>query len=138
MIRTRMGVGALAALPRVALLAGALALAALGLFFLPAMFGVGGPDDGAVPSPSPTLAVATPTPAPTPEPSPTPQVYVIKSGDTLSKIAREFGVTVDDLLAANKDTISNPNKISVGDEIVIPVPPPEEVSGATEEATPAP
>ncbi len=81
------------------------------------------------------MAVATPSPLPTPIPEPTPQTYVIKSGDTLSRIAREFNVTLDALLAANKDTISNPNRIAVGDEIIIPVPVTEEVPA---EATPSP
>ncbi len=58
-----------------------------------------------------------PSAEPTPVPEPTPQTYVIKSGDTLSRIAREFGVTLDALLEANKDRISNPNRIAVGDEI---------------------
>ncbi len=76
----------------------------------------------------------TALPSPTPEPEPTPQTYVIKTGDTLSKIAKEFGLTVDQLLEANKDTIEDPDKISVGDEIIIPAPPPDEVEGGTEES----
>ena len=80
-------------------------------------------------TPTPTAAVATPTPEPTPVPAPTPQVYVIKEGDTLSKIAQEFGVTLDELLAANTETIKNPDRIVVGDEIIIPVPVPDEVGG---------
>jgi nucleoid-associated protein YgaU len=39
-------------------------------------------------------------------------------------------VTVDQILDANKDTISNPNRISVGQVIVIPVPVTDEVPGA--------
>jgi LysM repeat protein len=124
------------ALPRIAVLAGALGIAALALFFLPALIGIGGGEGGA--SPSPSTAVATPTPSPTPEPLPTPQTYVIKSGDTLSKIATKFDVTVDQLLEANKDTITNPDRISVGDEIIIPVPVPEEVPGASAEDEPPP
>ena len=61
-----------------------------------------------------------------PSARPTAQVYVIKAGDTLLKIAKKYKLTMDQLLAANKK-IKNPNKISVGDEIVIPVPPPAEV-----------
>ena len=60
-------------------------------------------------------------------PEPTPQVYVIKTGDTLSRIAREFNVSLDALLDANKDRISNPNRIRVGDEIIIPLPETTEV-----------
>ena len=36
-------------------------------------------------------------------------------------------MTVEQLLAANKETIKNPNRIKVGDEIIIPVPLPDEV-----------
>ena len=36
-------------------------------------------------------------------------------------------MTLDALLEANKDRISNPNRIKVGDEIIIPVPVTEEV-----------
>ena len=49
---------------------------------------------------------------------------MIKEGDTLSKVARSFGLTLEELLAANKDTIKNPDRIVVGDEIIIPVPTP--------------
>jgi nucleoid-associated protein YgaU len=122
--------------PRIGILAGALVIGIVALFFLPALLGVGGSDeDTATPTPS---AVATPTPEPTPVPAPTPQVYVIKTGDTLSKIARSFGLTLDQLLAANKDTIKDPDRIVVGDEIVIPVPVPEEVEGGTTSPSAAP
>ena len=60
-------------IPRVAVLAGALALAAVALFFLPALFGVGGDDPDSSSAPSASAAVATPTPEPTPEPAPTTQ-----------------------------------------------------------------
>jgi LysM repeat protein len=133
-IKTRAGFGGMPALPRVLVLAGALGLAALGLFFLPAILGIGGGDGGATPSPS-ALASATPTPEPTPEPEPTAQVYVIKEGDTLSKIAKRNGVTVDQILEANPDTITDPNKISVGDEIIIPTPAPDEVTDGSTEST---
>jgi LysM repeat protein len=132
-IKTRAGLGGLPSLPRVAVLAAALGVAALALFFLPALLGIGGGDEDASPSPSATNAAVTPLPSPTPEPEPTPQVYVIKTGDTLSKIAREFGLTLDQLLEANKDTIEDPDLIAVGDEIIIPIPPPDEVPGGSEE-----
>lgn len=74
---------------------------------------------------------------PTPIPAPTPQVYTIKAGDTLSKIAKAFGVTVDDLLAANKDTIKNKDRIVVGNQITIPVPASDEVGGEAS-GSPAP
>lgn len=58
-----------------------------------------------------------PTPAATPEPSP--RLYKIKAGDTLAKIARKNGITVDDILTANPQ-ISDANDIQVGQFIVIP------------------
>ncbi|HET6977646.1 MAG TPA: LysM domain-containing protein [Pyrinomonadaceae bacterium] len=45
--------------------------------------------------------------------------YVVKSGDTLSKIAARNGITLAQLLQLNP-TITNPNKISVGDVVNIP------------------
>jgi len=41
----------------------------------------------------------------------------------MSKIAKKFGVSLDDLIAANKDTIKNPDKLAVGAEVIIPLPP---------------
>lgn len=125
-------------LPRVVVMAGALALAAVALFFLPALFGGGADNPGVGASPSPTAAIATPSPDPTPIPAPTPQVYVVKEGDTLSRIAKSFGLTVDELLAANTATIDNPNLIAVGDEIIIPVPPPDAVDGGSPDPSPSP
>jgi LysM repeat protein len=121
----------------VALAAAALVLAAFALFFIvpnllnigaPVGVGGGGPESSAAAS-ARASAAASPSPA-TPA-APTPQVYVIKQGDTLSKIAKKFGITVDELLAANTTTIKDPNKIGLGQQIVIPVP------GASGEASPA-
>jgi LysM repeat protein len=58
---------------------------------------------------------------PTVTPAPTPIVYTIKKGDTLSKIATAHGLTLDELMAANP-AIKDPNKISEGQQIVIPLP----------------
>jgi len=80
-----------------------------------------------VPTPRPGTQVpitvtvtTTPAGSPTPGPSPTPsgRVYIMKAGDTLSAVAASYGVTVDDLLAANPGL--NPNAIAVGQEIKIP------------------
>jgi LysM repeat protein len=107
-------------LPRVAVLAGALGIAALALFMLPALLGIGGGGKPAG-SASPSAPVATASAEITPEPAPTAQVYVIKQKDTLSKVASRYGITLDELLAANPD-IKNPNKISIGQQIIIPLP----------------
>jgi LysM repeat protein len=112
-----------------AILAGALAIAALALFFLPALLGVGeGGKETTTPAPSSSQGVATASPKPTAPPAPTPQVYVIKSGDTMSKIATSFGLTSAELCEANKDTVADCDKIKVGAELIIPVKPPDEFS----------
>lgn len=45
--------------------------------------------------------------------------YTVKPGDTLSKIAKLNGVSVDQLLKANPQ-IKDPNRISVGDVLTLP------------------
>jgi hypothetical protein len=114
-IKTRAG---LPGLPRIAVLGGAVAIAALALFMLPALLGIGGSPSA---SPSPSRPVATAKPSPTPIPAPSAQVYVIKTGDTLSKVAKRYNLTLEELLAANPD-IKNPDKIALGQQIVIPLP----------------
>ena len=44
-----------------------------------------------------------------------------RRSDTLSKVAKRFGITLEELLAANPD-IKNPDKISIGQQIIIPIP----------------
>lgn len=63
----------------------------------------------------------TPTPTPTLTPSPTPFVYTIKSGDTLSAIAKRYNTTVEALMQANN--IVDATRISVGTKINIVQPP---------------
>ncbi|HMS32567.1 MAG TPA: LysM peptidoglycan-binding domain-containing protein [Ignavibacteria bacterium] len=49
------------------------------------------------------------------------KTYVVKSGDTLSKIAKEFyGDANKYMEIANANNISNPDKIDVGQELKIP------------------
>src|SRR5512138_4028445 len=81
-------------------------------------------------SPPSTLVpflTSTPGPFPTPEglvavqpalPSPTPFTYTVRKGDTISSIALKFGVSMDDLQAANPEI--SPNAMSVGQVIRIP------------------
>lgn len=87
-------------------------------------------------NPSPTIATnQTPeglVAAETPLPSPTPFTYTVKSGDTISSIALQFGVSMDDLQAANPEI--SPNTMSIGQVIRIPSDP-ENPSG---EPTPTP
>jgi LysM repeat protein len=123
-LRTRMGLPALGGIPRVAVWGLLLLLAALLVFlFGPSLLGLGGNDGGggsASPTPAATEQVST-EPEATEPPAPTPQVYVVVRNDTMSKIAKKFGLTLEELMAANPQ-IKNPNKIGKGDEITIPVP----------------
>ncbi len=60
-------------------------------------------------APAPTLAPATPSRA---------SQYTVKEGDTLSSIARDFDVSVDQLLAANN--LANGDLLSIGQKLIIP------------------
>jgi LysM repeat protein len=124
-----------------------LGVAAAALFFLPDMLDLVGGGGAAAPTASPiSSAAVTAEPTDTPIPEPTPQTYTIKKGDTLNKIAKKYDLTLDELLAANKETIKNADKIKVGQVIIIPVPAPDEFtdpsaaapSDETAEDTPEP
>jgi peptidoglycan endopeptidase LytE len=55
-----------------------------------------------------------------PAPAPTPgQTYTVQKGDTLRIIAARFSTTVDDMLKLNP-SITDPNKIFVGQKLVLP------------------
>lgn len=110
----------------------AIALAAAVLFALPGLLGFGGPSAGGSPSPSTPVITPIPSVAPTPIPQPTPVIYVVQSGDTLSRIAGRFGVTLADLIAANAETLPDPDKLQIGDQLVIPVPLATELPAASE------
>jgi LysM repeat protein len=61
--------------------------------------------------------------------------YTVKSGDTLAAIADRFGVSLDDLRAANPDL--DPASLSVGDSVRLPalpddLPPPTATAPAAE------
>lgn len=50
------------------------------------------------------------------------EIYEIKAGDSLSKIAKKYeGMTWQKIFEANKDTIKDPDKIFPGQKIKIPV-----------------
>ncbi len=125
-IRSR---ASLPGLPRLAVLAGAIGIAALSLFMLPALLGVGGGGGAASPSPSGGRPSAAASVAPTVKPGPTPQIYVVKKGDTMSKIAKNFGVTVEAIMEVNPE-IKDPNRIALGQQIVIPAATPGAASPA--------
>src|SRR5262245_66159038 len=71
-------------------------------------------------------------PLTTPLPSPTPFAYTVQQGDSMSVIAEKFGVSLDDLQAANPEVSSN--AMSVGQVLRIPSDP-DNPSG---EPTPTP
>jgi hypothetical protein len=119
-----MGLPELGGIPKVAVWGLLLLLTALLLFlFGPSLLGLGTDDGGsadATPTPAATEQL-TAEPEPTALPAPTQQIYVVVKGDTMSRIAKKTGVSVEELMAANPQ-IKNPNKIAIGDELTIPVP----------------
>ena len=62
------------------------------------------------------------------------QTYEVQSGDTLGAIADAFGITIEDILAANE--MENPDVLDVGDVLIIPVPAGADEPLPTEEALP--
>jgi len=113
----------------------ALAVAALLLFTLPALF-FGGANQTPKATPSPTGSAATST-APRQPAAPTPLTYTVKPGDTLARIATKFGVTPRQIMAANPE-IKDPNKIVIGQVIVIPTAGPSDVIDSGPTASPPP
>lgn len=69
--------------------------------------------------PTATPAPYTPAPTPTPTITPTPLIYKVQSGDTLSGIAKRFGVSASLLQEANG--IEDPRRLQVGQELIIPL-----------------
>ena len=51
---------------------------------------------------------------------PTYVTYTVQKGDTLGAIARKYGCTVSEIMAANSDLIKNPNLIYAGWQLRIP------------------
>jgi LysM repeat protein len=70
----------------------------------------------------------------TPLPGPTPFTYTVQRGDTISSIALKFGVSIDDLQAANPEI--SPNSMSIGQMLNIPSNPDNPSGEPT--STPAP
>jgi hypothetical protein len=131
--------GGIAALPRPVLYGLIVLIVGIALFATPFLLrGLTGGDGGATASPTP-LASASPgasaASSATPVPSSSAAVYTVKAGDTLSRIAKQFGVTVDQITKANPQ-IKNPDKLALGDQLVIP--PPVEPAITNGAITPAP
>jgi LysM repeat protein len=71
--------------------------------------------------------------------------YTVVSGDTMSGIASQFGLSTDELVAANQDSLSRPDQLHIGQQIRVPVagdqvaaaaPPPGEPAPAPGEGVP--
>jgi len=121
-LKTRVGLPSISAPPILIGLA-ALVIAAVALFILPTLLGIGNPPDSGARSTATAAAtaVASGTPAPpTPTPGPTQQVYLVQAGDTMSRIANRFGVPLQTLIDANRETIPNPDVLQIGQEVLIP------------------
>jgi LysM repeat protein len=70
--------------------------------------------------PTPTLPLPTPTPVPpTATPVPAAFTYVVKAGDTPGAIAERFGITVNELLAANGLSLNDARRLRVGQVLTI-------------------
>ena len=61
--------------------------------------------------------VASPTPSVAPSPT-RPPTYVVKAGDSYTRIAQDFGITVDQLLVANRRTLAT--QLFPGEVLTIP------------------
>lgn len=78
------------------------------------------------PTPTATLPPTQTLPPgvePTATPTPEGVEYVVRPGDTLSGIASRFGVTVNAIVRANPALQANPNLLSIGQRLIIPVDP---------------
>src|SRR5262245_46197818 len=64
-----------------------------------------------------------------PAPAHADTVYVVQRGDTLAAIARRFGVSYQAIMQANG--IANPNRIYVGQRLIIPMPTSSPAEGGT-------
>lgn len=72
-------------------------------------------------APASSAPASQPPPASAPPASAAPATgkkYVVEPGDTLGSIAEQFGVTIQQLIDANR--ISNPDLLVVGQELIIP------------------
>ncbi|MGD0764968.1 MAG: LysM peptidoglycan-binding domain-containing protein [Dehalococcoidia bacterium] len=81
------------------------------------------PTEGAEVTSTPTPEGPTETPPPTSEtatPSASGQHYTVQSGDNANDIALRFGITVEELAAANHTTVDALRSLQVGDVLIIP------------------
>jgi nucleoid-associated protein YgaU len=84
-------------------------------------------------NPSPKIQLITPSPANSPAPSdseirdtnaqPTQRIHIIQKGDTLSSISAKYYGSANQwrkILAANRDNLPNPNRLTPGVKLIIP------------------
>ena len=82
------------------------------------------PPSPAIAAPVPVQPVVFPAIQPPSRPAPSPtvvaseNVYVVKTGDSLSKIAAKHGVNARELAELNK--ITDPNRIRIGQKLILP------------------
>jgi len=79
------------------------------------------PTPSASPSPQPTIPTATLTPDPLWTATHTPEIVVhtVQSGDTLSRIADDYNVTIDAIIGANN--LPDPNNLQIGQDLIVPL-----------------
>jgi lipoprotein NlpD len=82
--------------------------------------GIIGGDDKAETTTTPLATLPPTTTIPPTTTTAVPQEYIVQAGDSLSKIAKMFGVTVAALVAENN--IPDPDKIVEGQRLKIPTP----------------
>ncbi len=92
---------------------------------------------GATSPPTPRPSTATPAPPqPTAPPSTGDTIHIVQRGDTVASIARRYGITINAIVTANN--IQNPNRIFVGQRLVIPTTAPPTATFVPPTATTAP
>lgn len=85
---------------------------------------------------TPARPTATFAPIATPGPSPTPLTHVVRANETLLGIALRYGVSLEDLIAANPGI--NPRFLSIGQPVLIPGPEGQPVAALAPTPTPVP
>jgi LysM repeat protein len=113
----------------------ALVVAAALLFTLPYLF-FGGSSQEAKTTPSASVASSS-SAAPSAAAAPTQLTHTVKPGDTLARIATKYGVTQKQILAVNPQ-IKDPDKIVIGQVIVIPTRGPTDVIDSAPSGSPPP
>jgi len=96
---------------------------------LAACGGGGDDDDDTSAGTTSTSAAVVQTTRPAATTTTVPATYIVQAGDSLSAIAAKFGVKTADLATANG--ITDPNKIFVGQELIIPTPSPTDSVATT-------